>query len=169
MARTTRQLSGGGKDKFLRNIVAGDKGIDGESARRLAKTLTDAITEVRVRREVWEETSKPAAGEKGLRAAKAKPAAAPKTNEQPPGAVPPTPAAEPFDPFAFSTVALLTKKGKAALASALEKISSTADLQAIAVAQHLAIDPSVDDVAALREALVAATERRIAERRAAAG
>lgn len=169
MARTTKQLSGGGKDKFLRGIVAGEAGLDGAAAQRLATALTDAITEVRVRREAWEATSKPGPGEKGLRGAKAK-AAAPASVKaaDADAAVAAAPAAA-FDPFAFSAVALLTRKGKAALASELSRIASAADLKAIATAQHLAIDPAITDVAALREALVAATERRIAERRAAAG
>lgn len=176
MARTTKQLSGGGKDKFLRGIVAAEPAIDGDAAKRIADTLSDAITEVRVRREVWEATSKPLPGEKGLRAAKAKAAAArapsvaaepePTAKTQP--ALAPVPTAA-FDPFAFSAVALLTRKGKPALAAELAKISSAADLKALAAAQHLAIDMTVDDPSALRDAIATATERRIAERRAAAG
>ena len=174
MARTTKQLSGGGKDKFLRAVVAGETSVGGEVAERLAATLTDAITEVRVRREVWEATSKPAPGEKGLRAAKVKAAAtasvaAAKAETPPSVAKPVAPAATPFDPFAFSAVAVLTKKGKAALAAELGKVAAAADLKSIATAQHLAIDLSIEDAAALREALVTATERRIADRRAAAG
>ncbi len=176
MARTTKQLSGGGKDKFLRGIVAGENAIDADAARRIADTLSDAITEVRVRREVWEATSKPQPGEKGLRAAKAKAVVA-KAHAAAAVAPPAIPVAkEPaasataaFDPFAFSAVAVLTRKGKQALAAELAKIEPAADLKALAAAQHLAIDLAIEDPAALRDAIVTATERRIAERRAAAG
>lgn len=177
MARTTKQLSGGGKDKFLRSMIDAEAGVGAEAAKRLAEALTDAITDVRVKREVWEATSKPGPGEKGLRAARAKARAAAEANATKAQAVTadaagssdaPT-AAGAFDPFAFSAVALLTKKGKAALSAELATIASASDLKAIATAQHLAIDPAVNDIDALRTALVAATERRIAERRAAAG
>ena len=42
MARTTKQLSGGGKDKFLRAIVAAEAGIGEDAAERLTATLIDA-------------------------------------------------------------------------------------------------------------------------------
>lgn len=171
MARTTKQLSGGGKDKFLRAIVAAEAGIGEDAAERLTATLIDAVTEVRVRREVWEATSKPGPGEKGLRA-KAKPTAAPSTTEPVApviGAASTVSASVPFDPFAFSAVAILTKKGKDALAAEFAKIATAEHLRALANAQHLAIDQALGDVVALRDALVTATERRLAERRAAAG
>lgn len=167
MARTTKQLSGGGKDKFLRAIVAAEAGTSADAA-KIAATLVDAITEVRVRREVWEATSKPAPGEKGLRA-KSRPRAPEPVEPALATSVPADAAPVAFDPFAFSAVAVLTKKGKDALAAEFKKIASAEQLRALANAQHLAVDQSIDDAAALRAALLTATERRLAERRAAAG
>jgi hypothetical protein len=159
MARTTKQLSGGGKDKFLRGIVA-EAGLADVAAARMVDALTSSITEIRVRRDIWEDISK-AEPSKGAQ-------------EDVPTIVVPTPpavveaAATSFDPFAFSAVALLSKKGKAALAAELDKIGAAAHLHKLAAAQHLAVDPSLQDVAALRAAVIAGAERRIAERRAAA-
>ena len=76
--------------------------------------------------------------------------------------------APPFDPYVFSAVAVLTREGRDALLLRLAAIAAPADLGALARAQHLAIPDGVTDPAALRLAILAATERRIADRRAAA-
>ncbi len=151
MARTTKQLSGGGKDKFLRAMIAADTGVAAEAVQRLGDQLAEAVTEVRVRRDIWEAVSK------------SQPAPARATT-----AIAANTSAPAFDPFAFSAVALFTKKGKAALEAALGQIASPDQLKALATAQHLAIDPALGEVATLRGAIVVAVERRIAERRAAA-
>ena len=73
-----------------------------------------------------------------------------------------------FDPFAFSALAVLTKQGAQALAQRLATIGTADSLRALANAQHLGIGAEITDAAALRAAIVAATEARLAERRAAA-
>ncbi len=160
MARTTKQLSGGGKDKLLRALVATEAHISADAAARLGDTLCSAIADVRVRREAWEpvrNTTAPANG----------------NSTSPPPLVPvdvaaPAPAAAPFDPFAFSALAVLTKKGFAELSARLATISSATDLHTLATAQHLTVEASLTELAALRAAIVKATEQRLAERRAAA-
>ncbi len=161
MARTTKSLSGGGKDKLLRALVGAESDIASMTAERLLQRLSETITEVRVKRDAWETLAKaPAASKVATAAVPRRPATAP---VPPPAATPTT-----FDPFAFSALALLTKKGKAGLADALATISAAEHLHALAAAQHLAVDRSEMDVAALRAAIVAATEARLKERRAAA-
>jgi hypothetical protein len=176
MARTTKQLSGGGKDKFLRGLVEAVRDMPAGAATRVSDALVDGITEVRVRREVWEQlrSGEPVAAPEVTPAApkaqkakdKARVAAPVEVAASPPAA-PATPEAG-FDPFAFSAVALLTRKGKPALAAALDQIERAEDLRSLAQAQHLALDPAMTDVVAIRAAIVAGTERRIAERKAAA-
>ena len=73
-----------------------------------------------------------------------------------------------FDPFAFSVVAVLTKSGPEALLRQLARISEPAHLRKIAEAQHIAIDPKLDDLDELCLAIVRGAQRRIAARRAAA-
>jgi hypothetical protein len=158
MARTTKQLSGGGKDKFLRALISTEPAVDTATALRLGDTMCAAIADVRVRREAWEEKR----GEPRRAEGKSKPAASPKPDA---AAAAPTPA---FDPFAFSALAVLTKKGPQELAKQLAAIASPADLHALAVAQHLTVNAALTDVATLRAAIVTATEQRLAERRAAA-
>lgn len=158
MVRHTKPLSGGGKDKFLRGVVHTVEGVPDTARQALVRELSHSIAEVRVRRDAYER----------IRDQPARPAsAAVPAHPSPPA--PPAPTAKPaFDPFAFSAVAVLTKKGKAALQAEFDKITSVDDLRRLGDAQHLALDPALTDIAAIRDCLVAGAERRIAERKAAA-
>ena len=152
MAGKTKALSGPGKDKFLRAIAA-----EASDKAALLEALHTNVPEIRVRLEVWKDTL--------ARHKASVDAAAPKPEAQAAAA---QPAAKPFDPYAFSAVALLTKQGRAALETKLSSIASASDLRALADAQHLAVDTSVKDASALRAAIIVGAERRIAERIAAA-
>lgn len=93
---------------------------------------------------------------------------------EPPTVVPPAPQpAEatplpPFDPFAFSVIAVLKGGGRDALITRLEQIGEAQNLRRLADAQHLALEPAADTLDALRHAIVSGAEARIADRRAAA-
>ena len=150
MGRTTKQLSGGGKDKFLRALAHAVPEMPAAAADRIGDMFAEQITEVRVRREAWEALSKGDRGGGSHAVADVEPTAV-----------------SAFDPFAFSAVAVLMKQGRAGLAQRLGPIASAAHLRQLAEAQHLAIDATIADPAALCEAIVAAAERRLAERRAA--
>ena len=147
MAGKTKALSGPGKDKFLRAIAA-----EASDKAALLEALHTNVPEIRVRLEVWKDTL--------ARHKATVDTAAPKPEAQP--------AAKPFDPYAFSAVALLTKQGRAALETKLSSIASASELRALADAQHLAVETSVKDASALRAAIIVGAERRIAERIAAA-
>ncbi len=161
MARTTKQLSGGGKDKLLRGLIAAETSITAAAALRLGDAMCAAIADVRVRREAWETSRNqpPSPGAHSMSPASISTEAAATARSD----VPP-----PFDPFVFSALAVLTKQGAAALAARLAAIAELADLRQLAQSQHLAIDLAMTDLGALRAAIVAATEARLAERRAAA-
>jgi hypothetical protein len=186
MSRTTKALSGPAKDKVLRALVAGTDAVPADVAARVGEVLARSLSEVRVRRDAWDatrgltadvataapiaETVAKKAGKKPSPAPSATTPAAPAASPAAPTPAAPAvaPAANAFDPYAFSAVSILTKKGKAALAAAFDTIGNVEDLHKVAVAQHLAIDPALTDVNVIRATLVAATERRIAERKAAA-
>ncbi len=171
MARTTKQLSGGGKDKFLRALVASEAAISADAARRLGDTVCAAIADIRVRRDMWDAIRETPEAEPGPAAVAAQnpevsqPKSRPAVKPAQPAAVDVAPT---FDPFVFSALAVLAKKGAAALSDRLADIAAVSDLHALAAAQHLSVDARVTDVAALRAAILAATESRLAERRAAA-
>ncbi len=162
MVRQTKPLSGGAKDKFLRGLVNATDGVPEGARVSLSTALTQAITEVRVRREAYERVR----DQPELVLAAPSPRA---TLTAPPFLEPVvalTPTA--FDPFAFSVVAVLTKKGKQALLEALGGIESVDNLRRIGDAQHLALDPALVAAVDLRAAIVSGAEQRIAERKAAA-
>ena len=161
MGRTTKQLSGAGKDKFLRGAIAGENSIAPDVARRLGDAMCSGIADIRVRREAWQ----PGAGTAGSSEDDASSAARPAAHAT---AATTTAAAATFDPFVFSALAVLTKQGAPALVDKLRSIPLTADLHALAKAQHLAVDAALTDLPALRMAILSATEQRLAERRAAA-
>lgn len=73
-----------------------------------------------------------------------------------------------FDPYAFSAVVVLTRSGKDGLMKRLATIDRPEHLRSLADAQHLAVDKSLSTPAELRAAIIKATEKRIANRRAAA-
>lgn len=73
-----------------------------------------------------------------------------------------------FNPYAFSAMVTLARGGPEGLMRRLDQIASPADLKALAEAQHLALDPSANSLDALRAEIVAAAERRLADRKAAA-
>ena len=154
MGRTTKQLSGGGKDKFLRALIARERAIPEQVAERFGDAICDAIADIRVRREAWQPGAKSAVATTQVAL----------LNVGGGGAAAPTA----FDPFVFSALAVLTKHGAAALASKLDEIAAAEHLYALAKAQHLAVDASLPDPATVRAAIVKATEARLADRRAAA-
>lgn len=176
MGRTTKSLSGGGKDKLLRALVGRESEIAAMPAERLLQRLSEALTEVRVKREVWDTVTKSEdAPEARVKAARPRGApnavATPKTMplQKTDNSSPMPPAASPtFDPFAFSALATLTRNGKAGLVAALTEIGTVEHLHALAAAQHLSLDRAETDIGKLRGAIVVATEARLKERRAAA-
>ena len=158
MARTTKPMSGAGQKKFFRDLFRADGEVPAAAVERLADRCEAQIAEIRVRH-----TAMP------IRTNVAQKSAPLATAPHP--APPAQAGAEPqpaFDPFAFSVVALLAKKGKPALAARLAEIADPGELMAIAAAQHLGVDVTLLDIATLRDAIITGAERRIAERRAAA-
>lgn len=73
-----------------------------------------------------------------------------------------------FDPFAFSVIVVLKRKGRAALMRELAAIDNAEHLHRIAAAQHLGVDRAITALPRLREAMADAAEQRLADRRAAA-
>jgi hypothetical protein len=134
---------------FFRDSILSEPGMTGEKAEMLAERCVQSIDDVLARHTALQAQA--------LREA-ASATAAKAANPGPPA----------FDPFAFSAVSVLARKGREALLERLGEIATAEHLREFAMAQHIAIDQSLSDTADLRAAIVAGTERRIAARRAAA-
>lgn len=143
MARTVKSLTGAEKDAYLRRVAEAESA--GAPADAVASRLAVEVTRVWVREN----------------------ALAPET----PGAdVQPEsepPAASDFDPFTPNVVVVLRRGGKDQALTALQPIAPE-NLKLLAREQQLGIDPELTEAAEIRAAIVAAAERRIANRRAAA-
>lgn len=148
MAKSAQLWPGDKMRDFFRAVFRAEKGVDSALAERLADACLARITRMLV------------------------------TDDSPVGPVRPVPRLVPnageepavatFDPFSFSAVVTLSRRGKDALLRQLEDIPSALDLRQLADAQHLGVDPSITNAQELRTAIVQGAERRIAERRAAA-
>ena len=155
-------------------------GVDGDAAERIADALNSAVN----RMWVWDADAEPSIATDrervaehlngavaALRVETIAPREEPAATQQPdatapePAQVAPAPA---FNPYAFSALAALAKWGRDGLMKRLADISNTDNLIALAEAQHLAIDRNLENIDELRRAIVAATEQRLADRKAAA-
>jgi hypothetical protein len=157
MGKATRSLSGASQKKYFRDLIGSVEGIPPSAAETLRGTCEREIAQVRVRLPI------PERGTRGKPEAKSKAAGRPES----------TTASEPaavagFDPFAFSVVVVITKEGRDGLSRKLQDIATTADLRALAKAQHLALPDGDLTAADLRGAIIEGALQRIANRKAAA-
>jgi hypothetical protein len=141
---------------FFRAHIQRETGLDSAAAEKLSVALTKAVN----RMLIWDMPTVQAAPLPAAVKGKAKPHSVGNT---------PAPAAAPaFDPYAFSAMVVLAKTGKDGLQKRLADIKNAADLRALADAQHLAVNIALKRPDELRKAIIAATEQRLADRKAAA-
>lgn len=78
------------------------------------------------------------------------------------------PADDGFDPYTPNVIVVIRTKGRDAALAALAGITAPAQLRLLAREQQLGIEAELSAADEIRQAIVAAAERRIANRRAAA-
>ncbi len=178
MTKSTRALSGAAKDTFLEGMVRSALGEDHEARERVLKELTEAIASLRVRVEAergrraisdWTERVLSVAEEAAPAPAPSVPSqdhgAAAETPQPAEAVAPPTPPNEaPFDPYDPNVIVVVRTQGREAALTALARISRESDLRLLAHEQQLGIPGDAADLPAIRDAIVAAAERRIANR-----
>jgi hypothetical protein len=179
MAKLKRMLSGGAKDAYLARIAreegAGDAGV----VERILARLQDEIALVSLRRAADAGAGRRRGGATAVSThaqsdvsggtAPADVEAAgvePAWNGADDGAEPQLPAA--FDPYSPNVVVVFRTRGREAVLEELTSIDDVASLRLLAREQQLGIANDLDEAADIRLAIVAAAERRIANRRAAA-
>lgn len=147
MTQGTQLWPGERMRAFFRAHIRRETSLDDPAAERLATALTSAVN----RMLVWDAgPAQPADGQ----CAEGRPSTPPPATQ--------------FNPFAFSALVALAKTGRDGLMKRLAEIRSADDLKSFAEAQHLAIDRKLKKPDDLRKAIVAATEQRLADRKAAA-
>jgi hypothetical protein len=164
MRKKTKALSGASQDAYFRRVLKALPDLSAEERDKLVQRLRQEVAQLRVRVEPREpETAPPV-----------RPATPPEPVAQlapAPPAVPPEPPAAvalSFDPFSPNVIVVLRKAGRDAVLAALDAIESPDNLRLLAREQRLTIAVDASSVAELRDAIVKAAERRIANRMAAA-
>ncbi len=152
MTKGTQLWPGEKMRGFFRAHIRRATPLGEAEAERLVDALAKAVNFMRV----WELPEAPAAPAPQPATAAGKAADTAKAEQKP------------FDPYAFSAMVVLSKTGKDGLLKRLADIKTAENLRALAEAQHLAIDRNLKKVDDLRKAIAAATEQRLADRKAAA-
>jgi hypothetical protein len=158
MTKTTRTLSGASQDAYFRRVLKTCSGLSAEERDQLVRGLRREVAQVRLRlhAKTVRETE-PVASDGPVGVAAHAPAR-------------PQPAAQPipFDPFSPNVIVVLRKSGRDAAIAALGAIESPDDLRRLAREQRLTVAAGLESASELRAAIVAAAERRVANRMAAA-
>lgn len=162
MARSKRFLTGAAKNAFLRQLLAAEAGLDEATRERLAQTLQSGIALISRRYAVApaQPPEAEAADVTDSMSAHAELAAE--------GIEPAASDAEPFDPYSPNVIVVFRTRGRDAALEELHSIDDVECLRLLAREQQLGIASDLADATAIRQAIVAAAERRIANRRAAA-
>ncbi|MDX2201691.1 MAG: hypothetical protein NW223_03000 [Hyphomicrobiaceae bacterium] len=178
MTRRTKALSGASQDAYFRRVLKSFPDVGEEARERIVRRLRGEIAQLRVRQGAHEAAG--AVGESAAEAGNGEAievhaggSAAPADRETMAGSpsrrAAVATAAEPFDPFAINVIVVLRTAGKDAALKALNGIGDADNLRLLAREQRLSVDDDLSTTEALTAAIVAAAERRIANRRAAAG
>ena len=145
MAKSVKSLSGAEKDAYLARVLAGE--APGQEVSGVSRRLASEVTRLWVKVDAL--TDK-----------------APVAEPAPMGA--PIALCEEFDPFSPNVVVVLRRSGRDKALSELGAIRAPDRLKLLAREQQLTIPAQLADAQEIRAAIVAAAERRVANRRAAA-
>lgn len=144
MGKKTKALSGASQDAYFRRILKTQLELNVEDRDRLVNKLREDIAQLRLRKHG-------SADPKPLPSMPSSTALAPR-----------------FDPFSPNVVVVVRTSGRDAALAALGRIDNAEHLHLLAREQRLTVSSDSSSVEDLRAAIVAAAERRIANRVAAA-
>jgi hypothetical protein len=165
MQKKTRALSGASQDAYFRRVFKAYPNLSADERERLVRRLRQEIAQLRLRRSARDEAEALADDTRTPESAAApEPAKAPTV----PAASIPAQASAPFDPFSPNIIVVVRTSGRDAALAALTSIDSPDHLRLLAREQRLAMAGDPTSATDLRMAIVAAAERRIANRMAAA-
>ena len=179
MPRKTRALSGAAQDAYFRRVLKTYASLSTEERDTLVRRLRGEIAQLRLRviatgapatdaPDTSHATQRVSAQNEKADQAEPPPQTEPSGAEPEPLAPPADRAAPPFDPYSPNVIVVLRKAGREAALRALTAIDSPDDLRLLAREQRLGVSAELSSAAELRAAIVAAAERRVANRLAAA-
>jgi len=164
MRKKKRALSGAAQDAYFRRVLKAHPTLPADERSRLLNKLRQEVAQVHLRAEPRDDAEKPSdvlvAGNLGG----PPPVTTVAANEVPTASS----VGAQFDPFSPNVIVVVRKAGRDAALAELGAIDSADNLRLLAREQRLTVDADLSSVAELRAAIVAAAERRIANRMAAA-
>ena len=156
----TRTLSGAAQAAYLRRLLEAHGNVPAAAREELLGALAREIAQLRVRSPAADAlVRRPRSSPTKRRAATGAQATRPPV---------PEPIGRDFDPFSPNVVLIVRQSGRGAALAALAAIDGIDKLRLLAHEQRLSINAEPSSPAELRAAIVAAAERRIANRMAAA-
>lgn len=160
MAKSSRTLTGATKNLYFERVLEGESDLDRESSDRLLARLTSEVALVtlkagRTRKTALKKNDAGIATTSGDASVEL----AGLVNAE---------AARAFDPYSPNVIVVIRTKGREAVLAELHGIVDVDSLRLLAREQQLGIEPNLSCADDIRLAIVAAAERRIANRRAAA-
>jgi len=158
MSKGTQLWPGEKMQAFFRAHIQRETALDDAAAEKLAAALTKAVNRMLVWDAVPEAAAVPAPASTMAKAEIDADAAAAERHAR----------AENFNPYFFSALVALAKFGREGLMKRLQEIKSAEHLRAFAEAQHVPVEPGLKRTDDIRKAIIAAVERRLADRKAAA-
>lgn len=168
MARSTRALAGAAKDAYLARLVGSVDGLDETARADLTERLTQEIALVSLKRHAAKSAQRqPLAEAEGGTLVATDVVEMADVSCSDATAISPPPASA-FDPYSPNVIVVIRTRGREAVLAELHSIDDVERLRILAREQQLGIAADLADAGELRLAIVAAAERRIANRRAAA-
>ena len=167
MAKSSKVLSGPSLGRFLRRFYSSQPHLDKETADHLARVTRQAFASVQLRRVSWAKLRNKAS------AVDAKEASGPAKSPETEPAKENTAESKKFDPYSFGLVPIYQREGREGLIEKLSTVTQADHLRKMARAQQIVLPAPLRtgdiEPGELREAITVAVEKRIANRRAAAG
>ena len=168
MTKSSKVLSGPSLGRFLRRFYSSQPQLDKETADHLARVTVQAFASVQLRRVPWAKLRNKTAA-----VVAKEPSSPTKTSEKEPAKEPAAAETKKFDPYSFGLVPIYQREGREGLIEKLSTVSQADHLRKMARAQQIVLPAPLRtgdiDPGELREAITVAVEKRIANRRAAAG
>lgn len=166
MQKKTRALSGASQDAYFRRVFKAYPNLSADERERLVRRLRQEVAQLRLRRSSARDEAEIPAAETPSSESRAAPE--PAKASAVPGTSAPFQVSAPFDPFSPNVIVVVRTAGRDAALAALTSIDSPDHLRLLAREQRLAVAGEPISATDLRMAIVAAAERRIANRMAAA-
>ncbi len=172
MAKSSKTLSGPSLGRFFRRFYQAQSQLDKETAERLTRLSVQTFASIQLRRLPWAKLRANTADTKQTPERAASQPTAPQDGTSEPS--PSKPAeSQKFDPYSFGLVPIYQREGREGLIEKLSTVGRADHLRKMARAQQIVLPAALRtgdiDPVELREAITAAVEKRIANRRAAAG